>query len=321
MQNQRIAVIDFGTNTCKLLIAELSSAGFEPIYKTQIGVKIGELSLEKGFLDKAAQQRVKEALLVFRDIWQKYKVAETQVWGLATSAFRNANNGLEVITELQRDFQISIEILSGEQEAELIYYGIKMALPMKDENILMMDVGGGSVEFIIANARRVLWKQSFEIGGQRLMNRFMRSDPISDLDIQRLDIYLETELFVLSEAVFRFTPKALAGAAGSFETLASIAFAGIEGTENLADFMDANYEMLVKSYEIDRDNFDELFRLIARQNANERRTLVGMPEFRADMIVLAICLIKFVVEHYELPVLYVSSYGLKEGYIAKKLEA
>jgi exopolyphosphatase/guanosine-5'-triphosphate,3'-diphosphate pyrophosphatase len=320
MQNQRVAIIDFGTNTCKLLIAELKKTQFEVIYRTQIGVKIGEISLEKGFITEDAQERLHTALLKLQKTWEKYKVNTSQIWGLATSAFRNAKNGLKITEDFEKEFNISIEIIDGDQEAELIYHGIKSALPLKDENVLMMDIGGGSVEFIIANNRRALWKQSFEIGGQRLMDRFMRSDPISDLDIQRLDIYLETQLFMLSEAVFRFAPKSLVGAAGSFETLACITFAGVEGEENLSQFMDENYEMIAKNYEIDRDNFDELFRLVVRQDATNRRMLVGMPDFRADMIVLATCLIKFVVEQYELESIKISSYALKEGYLVRKLE-
>ncbi len=316
MQNSRIAVIDFGTNTCKLLIAEPKEQSIEIIYRTQTAVKIGEQGLSKGIITEEAHQRLHTVLGQFQRTWEKYR--PKQIWGVATSAFRNAKNANRIVNQFQKEFGISIEIISGEQEADLIYEGIKGAIKLKDETVLMMDIGGGSVEFIIANQRKPLWRQSYEIGGQRLMDRFMRTDPISDLDIQRMEIYLETQLFTLTEAIFRYAPKVLIGAAGSFETLAAVMYAGLEGRKKINEFIDEHYNMKPSSYEIDRDNFDELFRLIVGQNAYKRRLLSGMPEFRADMIVVATCLIRFVIEQYELPNIVVSSYGLKEGFLIQK---
>ncbi|MEO1655394.1 MAG: phosphatase, partial [Bacteroidota bacterium] len=198
------------------------------------------------------------------------------------------------------------------------YYGVKSALQIGEENVLMMDIGGGSVEFIICNYRKIHWKKSFEIGAQRLMDQFMKSDPISELDLMRLEIFLEAKLYELSNAVFRYCPKYLIGSAGAFETLSTLAYS-LENTGNLHAFMDRNFQLKVKEYTIEPDMFHDVYQLIVQNDREHRLALPGLMPLRADMIVMAMGLLRFILERYELEKIRVSAYALKEGYLMSRL--
>lgn len=312
-------MIDLGTNTFNLLIAEPTDQGkFEAIHREQFVVKIGEGGISKGLINEEAQKRLFRALDLIYKTLQLYKVKEQSIWGLATSAFRNARNAREIISEIKRNYGISIEIISGDQEAEYIYYGVRNALDLGEQNSLLIDIGGGSVEFIICNRRKIHWKRSIEIGAQRLMDQYMRTDPISDLDIQRLEIYLESRFVELSAAVFNYSPKHLIGSAGAFETLSAIDLFRQEG-EKAQEYIDKNHQLLLPEYELLIDEFHYIYQQIVCKERVQRLTIPGMADFRVDMIVPATCLIKFVIERYELELIRVSGYALKEGFLVWKL--
>lgn len=319
-ENNRVSVIDLGTNTFNLLIAEPKEAGFEIIHKEQVVVKIGKDGISKGFITEEAQQRLLDALITIKQTLELYRVSENKLWAAATSAFRSAKNAKKIVAEIERKTGIRVEIISGEQEATYIYEGVKYAMNIGEENVMVMDIGGGSVEFIICSQRKILWKKSFDIGAQRLMDQFMRTDPISELDIQRLEIYLEMQLFDLSNAIFNYSPKLLIGSAGAFDTFAQIAYIKEFGKENLDEFADENAELKVANYEITRDEFHYIYQDIIRYERTRRIEIPGMIEFRVDMIVLAACLLKFIIEKYELETICVSAYSLKEGFLLHKLD-
>ena len=119
---------------------------------------------------------------------------------------------------------VNVEVISGKREAELIYKGVRQAISFIEEPFLIMDIGGGSVEFIIADNERVLWLESFEIGAQRLMEEFHTSDPIKNDEIIRLNAYLTSKLKSLWVAIDRYSPEVLAGSSGLTLTNASLPY-------------------------------------------------------------------------------------------------
>ena len=314
-------MIDMGTNTFNLLIAESQQSNkFETLHREQFVVKIGQGGISKGLINEEAQKRLFKALDQIQKILQLFKVKEQNIWGVATSAFRNARNAREITQEIKRKYAISVDVISGEQEAEYIYYGIQAALDIGSQNILLMDIGGGSVEFIICNQRKIHWKKSLEIGAQRLMDQYMRSDPISDLDIQRLEIYLESRFIELSSAIFNYSPKHLIGSSGAFETIAAIDLFTHEG-EEAKQYIDNNDQLILPDYELSVDDFHYVYQKVIRNNKAQRLDIPGMAAFRVEMIVPATCLVKFVMERYDLEMLRISSYALKEGFLSAKLRS
>ncbi len=143
-------------------------------------------------------------------------------------------------------------------------------------NSLIVDVGGGSVEFIIGNHQNIQWKDSFEIGAQRLMDKFHLHDPILDHELESLNSFLDTQLVSLVSAMERYQPETLVGSSGSFDTLSHIHCLklGLEKTDDPE-------QLLTK------EGFQEIHQKIILKNRGDRLKIPGMIEMRVDMIVVA----------------------------------
>ncbi|MBC8082509.1 MAG: phosphatase, partial [Hymenobacter sp.] len=171
--HRRLALIDMGTNTFHLLIVELPEerhAGPLVLLRTKVGVRLGEGGISKGEIAPAAFARALHTLDAFQEEIELHQV--TEVRATATSAVRVARNGPELVQTIFEQTGIRVEIITGEREAELIAIGVRQAVPLGREVHLIVDIGGGSVEFILADAATIFWKQSFEIGAQRLLDMF-----------------------------------------------------------------------------------------------------------------------------------------------------
>jgi exopolyphosphatase / guanosine-5'-triphosphate,3'-diphosphate pyrophosphatase len=210
-----VAVIDLGTNTFQLGIAEINVGKFTYIFEKSLAPKIGKNGISEGIISADAIERAVLVLSEFVNIAKNYKITPENIYAIATSAIRNAKNS-DVFCEIIKDtLNLNITAISGEKEAELIAEGVKYAVEFDEKPFLIMDIGGGSVEFIIANKKTVFWKHSFEIGGQRLMDLFFDHDPIAPGNVKKLKEYLEEKLIPLANAIHQYSPKTLVGSAGS----------------------------------------------------------------------------------------------------------
>ena len=297
----RIAVLDLGTNTFNLLIADMSKEGHSIIYNDKKAVKIGEGGISQGLISIEAEQRAMEALTEYNQIIGQYNVKK--IYGYATSAFRNAVNGKALRDRIKKELGISISIISGEKEAEYIYYGVTHALDIGNKPSLIMDIGGGSVEFIIASNKKAYWKKSFEIGAQRLLSDFHHIDPIPREEIINLESHFLLSLKELLAEVGRYNVDTLIGSSGSFDTLSEIYCA-----ENNISFDLESAEFL-----LDIDGYYKIHQELIRKNKNERLQIPGMIEMRVDMIVVASCLISYILKTCGIKNIRVSSHSLKEG--------
>ena len=195
----KIAVIDLGTNTFNLLIVEKDNiGGYKKLSSNRIPVKLGEGTINKGFIADIPFKRGITALKEYSKIIKEQKI-ETVV-ALATSAIRTAKNGLDFVAKAKSEAGIDVEVIDGNREAELIYFGNRQAVKMDNNLSLIMDIGGGSTEFIIATKDTILWKQSFMLGAARLLELFNPSDPISDIESKKLNNYFDEQLKPLMEA-------------------------------------------------------------------------------------------------------------------------
>ena len=189
----RIAVIDLGTNTFNLFIAEINSdKSYTNLYQTKLSVKLGEGGIDKGFIAPVPFQRGIDTINIYKETISKYNVEK--VFAYATSAIRTASNGKEFIDKVKEETGYEVEIISGDKEAELIYYGVRSAVVLTDSLSLIIDIGGGSTEFIIANKEKIYWKQSFLLGASRLLEKFKPSDPITDKELQQIINYFKIQL-------------------------------------------------------------------------------------------------------------------------------
>lgn len=182
------AVIDLGTNTFHVLIFEDKKL----VFNQSIAAKIGMGGISEGIISEEGIQRALSVLTQFRGIIETYGIDINDVKAFGTSAIRNASNQETFVERIRQETGIRITVISGDKEAQLIYQGVLAAMPIP-ETSLVMDIGGGSVEFIIGKENTILWKQSFEIGGQRLIDKFMKTDPISRRSIDFMDDFLREQ--------------------------------------------------------------------------------------------------------------------------------
>ena len=305
----RFAVIDLGTNTFNLLIAESSSVTtFKKLFNTKIPVKLGDLSINAGYISEAAFQRGLKAMQDYEHYLKEYNVEKTLAF--ATSAIRSASNGQNFVDQAQELTGIPILIIDGNEEAEFIYYGNRMAVAMSTDISLIMDIGGGSTEFILANNETVFWKESYLLGAARLLDKIKPSDPITDDEIVTFNAYLKQELASLFEATARHRPTELIGSSGAFDSVVDI-IAGKFDTQALDDD--------TTEYKIDLVKYSDISNVIKASTIEERNHMKGLINMRVDMMVISILLIDFVLRELNLQAMRVSTFSLKEGVISKKL--
>jgi len=309
MQSKKAAVIDMGTNTFHLLLVELLGADFRTIYKEKIAVKLGQGGITQNQITPDAEKRAMHTLTHFKQLIDGEGI--TEIFAFATSSVRNADNGPDFVQKVKAQLGIHIHVISGEEEAQLIYEGIHFSGALDQETHLMMDIGGGSVEFIIGNAKEALWKKSFEIGGQRLLDAFHYHDPILPEEVQKLEQYCSQKLQPLLEAIATFKPSGFVGASGTFDTLIDMHFAAQLQCKLTGQHV----------FELPVPAFYELFQLLITKNREERLQLPGMIAMRVDMIVVASCLIDFILQHLPVSSMRCSHYSLKEGAVSRLLSA
>lgn len=305
----RFAVIDLGTNTFNLLIAEGASKDtFVKIFNTRISVKLGESTINSGYISEKAFERGIEALKEFKKYFATYNVEH--VHAFATSAIRTASNGLEFVKKAKKETGILVTIIDGNEEADLIYHGTRMAVQMTKATSLIVDIGGGSTEFILANEDEILWKQSFLLGAARLLEKFKPSDPIELKEIYEFNAYLKQELKPLIEAVKHYRPEELIGSSGAFDSVVDI----IAGEFNTTPTHDDETE-----YQIDLTQYHYMSDKIKASTIEERYNIKGLIPMRVDMMVISVLLIDFAIKELQINKMRVSTFALKEGVIRKKL--
>ena len=305
---EKLAIIDCGTNTFHLLIVELINDQTNILFKEKVAVKIGEGGINNKTIVPEEFTRALEALDYFAEEIKKHDVKF--VHAFATSAFRNATNGTDLRDKIKERTGISIEIISGETEADLIFKGVDAAVHVGPYPALVMDIGGGSVEFIIGTSENILWRKSFEIGAQRLVDLFHKSDPILDSEIAELYSYLDDKLQPLFEALNKWQPKELIGSSGTFDTLSDIYCLEAELEKGIDD----------KETPLTLEAVNRIHHDLIEKDRSERMQISGMIELRVDMIVVASSLLNFILGKYKFDNIRVSTHALKEGVLAELLK-
>jgi len=300
--------MDLGTNTFHLLIARGTAASYEEIVHKSLPAKLGEGGINKGLIIPAAFERGLDAMQQYEQDIVNSSV--DSVRAVATSALRNAANGQEFIEKVKELTGISIELINGEQEAGYIYKGVKLTGGLSAQTSLIMDIGGGSVEFILCNADEIFWKQSFEIGAARLMDKFHQADPIPASSVNDLHSYLDEKLTPLFEACKQNSVDTIIGSSGSFET-----FAEIIELDKRKPFDLKN----IKNYAFKTEELVAVTDKLIASSHQQRKTMEGIVSIRVDMIVVASLLTRFVMERLNTINVQLCTNSLKEGILADML--
>ncbi|TCD08517.1 exopolyphosphatase [Pedobacter frigidisoli] len=303
----RFAIIDLGTNTFHLLIAETKGNQFEVLFKTNVPVKLGEGRINENIIIPTAFERGLNCLKNFSQTIKDYKVDQTRA--TATSAVRSAENGQAFVNAAKAQADIIIETITGDEEAELIYQGVKLSGAVKELS-LIMDIGGGSVEFILCDTEKLIWKKSYNIGAARLMQQFFKSDPISDDDKNAILFHVQNQLIDLFDMCEKYKPEVLIGSAGAFET-----FAELISRKTNADFDLSS----IKAYQFDFDEYIAVTLKLINSTHRERSEMPGIIPLRVDLIVIAALITNYILGRTKINKLMLSTYDLKMGVLASHL--
>jgi len=290
-----------GTNTFNLLVTEVEGGGFSTVYHHKVGVMLGKGGINSGTIAPEAYRRgiaaIAEYMAVASDLGAEV------VKAFATSAIRSASNGGAFVDEITRTLGLDVEVISGDREAELIYKGVAASLTLDSQRVLIMDIGGGSNEFIICDRGGILWKQSFPLGMSRLLERFKPSDPMLASEVVAVEQYLADGLAPLWEACQQHQPQIMVGASGAFDTYRDVLFFGNDNEDPICN--------------LDMDRFEALHQRFLDSTMAQRRLMEGMEEIRVEMIVLASIATSLVLRKAAIGQLLQSSYSLKEGAIVE----
>lgn len=306
----RYGIIDLGTNTFNLLIAERQGAEIKLLFKKKLAVKLGSGSFESGKIQPEAMQRGFQAIREHKQKAASYNL--DGLYAIATSALRSSSNAAEFVSACADKMNIHINIISGDEEAQLIYEGVAFEGGLKEEKSLIMDIGGGSTEFIIADNKQVYWKKSFDLGAARLLSWLSPMDPIADTEIRSLLEHLRDELQELWKAIKEHQVVEILGSSGSFETLARMLAIAVEGKEKS--------EQQLKGYNFPMSDYHQLRDKILASTLHERLAMPGMLAMRADMIVMSALLIESVQQNTGVESIRLSNAALKEGVFARILQ-
>ncbi|MBN2612564.1 MAG: hypothetical protein JXB00_13495 [Bacteroidales bacterium] len=307
----KIAVIDLGTNTFNLLIAENDGAGsFKILQSSKIAVKLAKGSLEKKELKTDAITRGLNAIEKFN---QAIKVSEVNsVYACATAAIRNSKNGSHFVKSVKERFNIDVSVIEGDREAELIFKGVRQTLDPDDRKYIIIDIGGGSIEFVIANRQQIFWKKSYPIGMAYLLEKFKPSDPLSIEEIEIITNFFEEKLAEVFDEVKKHEIDTLVGASGAFESFSAM----IKNEEKF----ESEVALQPGSYPIDLMDFDDLSWKLVSSTLKERKKMKGLEAMRIEFIVLAALFVKFFLDKTKIKTFIQSNFSLKEGLMSELIQ-
>lgn len=292
---KRIAIIDIGTNTFNLLVGNVTKKGFQDIFSTKIGVGLGLGGINDDRIHSEAMRRGLDALQSFAAKCKELDVG--YIYAIGTSAIRNAINKNDFIEKVKAKTGIDITVISGAYEAEYIYNGVASGIEL-DEPFLIMDIGGGSTEFIYGNASGMIKAQSFEIGAARIYQLFDLSDPLTLADCEKIEEYLEAGT---GDFFDYMDTKLLIGASGSFETFYElISNKPYPKNEYVhPSFADMNYylERIIASTLAEREKDDRIIPI------------------RKKMAPIAAVKIRWIIRKLNIEKIMISPNSLKEGVI------
>ena len=288
------AIIDLGTNTFNLMIGEVVGNQFCKIYSTKTPVLLGMDGINHGVIAHDAMERAKQTLCDFKTICQVEGVDD--IIGIGTSALREASNSSELIDFSKKELNIELEVISGVKEARLIYNGVSWLHDFEEES-LVMDIGGGSTEFIHADKTGVIAEASLNIGVSRIYQMLEKPADFSKSHMQLIDDFLNKHK---SHFFADINSPVLIGSSGSFETIYKLIHQEKFPKEN-------------RLISINIKEVKEVLDWLEYSTLEERMDNKWISQMRKPMMPITAAQMKWAINELEIEEFLVSPYSLKEG--------
>ena len=309
-QHMRVAAIDIGSNSIHMVVAQVESDGrFQVLDRAKEMVRLGRRTLSSGRLSAEAMNAGLRTLSVFRTLAERQGVARFQA--VATSAVREARNGGEFIQRIHDEVGLRVKVIPGREEARLIFLGVRHAIDLRDEATLIVDAGGGSVEFILTADGTPVAMHSLKLGVARLCERFLDADKPSQKSLTEMEAHIGRQVdSILPESSTARIRRVIA-TSGTF--LNVITIAGYERGQPPNGHLN--------NYTVSADEITRVRRLVSRVDRDERLRIAGLDAKRVDLIVAGAILADYVVRRVQSGEVVACTWSLREGvlldYIAR----
>ena len=300
----RLAAIDVGSNSIHMIVAQVDADGsVTTLWRVKEMVGLGRISFPGKRLSAEAMSRAVTTLERMKQVALQRGAERIVV--VATSAVREAVNGGELIARVLRQLDLYIRVVSAQEEARLIYLGVRHAMPLGRSKHLIIDIGGGSVEFIVGTAADASILESRKLGAARLTASFVKSDPVSKSDRKAIDAHFHDQLDGLVQQIKRAKPVRVIGTSGTFENVAALC------GETDKDGCPV----------ITRKRFHSVLKKLLASDAETREAMPALDAHRKEQIVAAAMLIGFVFDELAIKQIDLCDAALREGilvdYLAK----
>jgi len=300
----RIAALDLGSNSFHLLVADVHPDGsFETITREKEMLRLGDDVARDGRIAAPSADRAVACVDRLRRLAEALGARE--VIAKATSAIRTASNGSDLVDRIEAETGVEVEVISGIEEARLIFAAVRASLVLEPAPALCVDIGGGSVELVIGDTAGLRWATSVALGVGRLTAELVTSDPPSRADRDAIEARVRAELAPVVDEVRRRAPKMAVGTSGTINDLARLTAAGEDG----------DLPASANGLRVPADRLRALQRRIVRMPASERRRLPGIEEKRADLLPAGVILLTTIFDVFALDDMVTSDWALREGIV------
>ena len=295
-------MIDLGTNSFHTLIVDIFPNGsYSVVDKLKEMVKLGEGGFDNQMLLEGAMERARAALHRVRLLAEGH--GATDYLAFATSAIRESDNGGDLIRDVQEADGIRIRPIAGEREAQLIYLGVRRAVAMPDP-ALIVDIGGGSTEFVVGTAEQVYAARSLKVGAARMTESFITTDPVEKDEFKALRAHYRKVLRPVFDAVQVHGVKEIIGSSGTMENLAAVC-AKEHGDSSRSIFQQA----------FTASDMRKVTKQLMRSTVEERRGMSGIDAKRVEQVVAGAILVDVLLKDSGIERIRVSPHALREGMV------
>jgi exopolyphosphatase/guanosine-5'-triphosphate,3'-diphosphate pyrophosphatase len=298
-ESLRLAAIDVGSNSIHMIVAQADSdGGVTTLWRMKEPVGLGRMSFPSRRLSRDAIDRAVTVLARFQQA-ARLRQAE-KIVAVATSAVREASNGGDLIERVKRELGLYVRVVSARDEARLIYLAVRHAMPLGAQPHFIMDIGGGSVEFIVGDAKKATLLESRKLGAARMSARFVSTDPISADQKKALRRHYERELVPLCASIEKLHPVKAIGTSGTMENLAAMCAASADSNGHGAEV-------------IEQRRFERMLAALLKTNVMQRSHMRGLDDGRKDQVIAGALLVDEIFQRLQLKRIVLCNSALREG--------
>jgi exopolyphosphatase/guanosine-5'-triphosphate,3'-diphosphate pyrophosphatase len=299
----RIAAIDVGSNSLHMVVAQADPDGsVTTLWRMKEMVGLGRISFPSRQLSADAMDR---AISTLRRFQQAARARGCEkILAIATSAVREAENGGDFLLRARRELGMTVKVVSAKDEARLIYLGVRHAVDLGNRPHFILDIGGGSVEFIVGDNNKAALLESRKLGAARMTAQFVSSDPISPADLKALLAHYDKELTPVCESILALKPVDAIGTSGTMENLAAMC-ASMDKKENTGV--------------IERDALSRLLTRLIESRTKDRAAISGLDDQRKDQIIAGALLVSELLRRLNMPEIKLCKSALREGILLEYL--